>query len=74
MPQTNEELIAAFRQNGGQVTKLKTRRSSTMSKRDWNRLMRAPEAERPHLELLIQQEKAMKRALTLKPTSKKMRG
>lgn len=72
MTKTTDDLINEFLLNGGKVTQIK-RKTPTLSQRDWKRLQRAPEGEREKVRALIEQEHAMKRALSLKPLSKKMK-
>lgn len=67
-----DKLVADFLLKGGQVTKIK-RKSPRLTSRDWDRLIKATPDQKEKVRLRIEQEKAMQRALSLKPMSKKMK-
>lgn len=69
---STDDLIQDFLLKGGQITKIK-RRSPRLTSRDWDRLNKASPQDRERVRMQIEQEKAMQRALSLKPLSKKMK-
>lgn len=73
MSESTDDLVNEFLLKGGKIEKIK-RRSPRLTSRDWDRLNKAPPAEREKVRREIEQEKTMARALRLKKFSKKMKG